>query len=116
MADSSKVEVPDSYHLIILAINDTPVKQLPRPLTPSDEDRILVRIEPIHVDPTLAQPKELIVTMPELREMQYAARNNQVFLVAELSGEPGISAGEVKLGRQLLDKIQREQEKRRAKS
>lgn len=51
--------------------------------------------------------------MPELREAQHAARMNQEFLVAEMSGESGLSAGEVKLARQWIERILRDQENRR---
>ena len=42
-------------------------------------------------------------------------KNNQLNLVAPISGGPGVSAGEIKLGRQLIERIRREQARRQAK-
>jgi hypothetical protein len=97
MTDSSKVELPDSYHLTILEINGVPIEKLPRPLTSTDEDSLRVRIQDIHIDPALAKEKYLYVTLPELREMQHPVQGNRLVLISELSGEPGVSAGAVKV-------------------
>jgi hypothetical protein len=114
MTDSSKVELPESYYLTILEINGIPVEKLPRPLTGTDEDSLRVRIEDIHIDAAaLAKEKYLYVKLAELREMQHPVQGNQLVVINELSGEPGVSAGEVKIARRLIEKIRRKQPERR---
>jgi hypothetical protein len=113
MTDSSKLELPDSYLLTILEINGVPVEKLSRPLEPTETDSIYIRIEPVHINPAITRAEYLYVTLQELREMQRPNQGKQLILLAELSGEPGVSAGEVKFARQWIERILRDQENRR---
>jgi len=82
-------------------------------VSPTDDDVLLIKIEPVEAN---AVPEELLVTMPELREMEERWKDNRLNLVAPISGGPGVSAGEIKLGRQLIERIRREQARRRKRS
>jgi hypothetical protein len=113
MPTPSEYDLPDSFILTYLEYKGIPFKQGPQPFEPQDDDSLRILIEPIHPDPALAKKEELLITFRELREMQDQWKENRLNLVTELSGEPGVSAGEIKLGRRLLEKIRREQQKRR---
>jgi hypothetical protein len=99
--DSSKVELPDCYHLTILQINGTPRAELEGPLTPGDSDILRIRIRPLH--PVNAEPQEGPVAMAELREMEKYDIENRRALARALSGDSGDH--EVKLARQWIEKI-----------
>jgi hypothetical protein len=73
---------PDSYILTYLEINGVSVHQLQRPLTPQDDDILLIRIE--HVDTGYSRPEELLVSMPGLREMEDFAEGNRLSLASQL--------------------------------
>jgi hypothetical protein len=81
---------------------------------PQDDDLLRVLIEPLHSDHALAKKEELLISFRELREMQDRWKENRLNLVNELSGEPGVSAGEIKLGKRLLEQIRREQKRRQS--
>ena len=113
MTDPVDHELPDSSHtLAFLELNGIPIKKLPHPVIPTDDDVLLIEIVPIGSD---AVPEKLLVTMPELREMEDRWKNNQLNLVAPISGGPGVSAVEVKLGGQWIEQIRRQQARRQAK-
>ena len=112
MTDPVDHELPDSYILTFLELNETPIKKLPHPVIPTDDDVLLIEIEPIGPGPVT---EKLLVTMPELRQMEERWKDNRLNLVAPISGGPGVSAGEIKLGRQLIERIRREQARRQAK-
>jgi len=112
MTDSVDYELPDSYRLTYLELIGTPIKKLPHPVIPADDDVLLIEIEPIHPDPVT---EKLLVTLQELRQIEARWKDNRLKLIAPLSGAEGVSAGEIKLGRQLLERIRREQARRQAK-
>ena len=113
MTDSTEYDLPDSFVLTYLEYKGIAFKQRPQPFDSQDDDLFRVLIEPIHPDPALAKKEELLITFRELREMQDRWNENRLSLVTELSGEPGVSAGEIKLGRRLIEKIRRDQQRRR---
>ena len=87
MTDPVDHELPDFSHtLAFLELNGIPIKKLPHPVIPTDDDVLLIEIVPIGSD---AVPEKLLVTMPELREMEDRWKNNQLNLVAPISGGPG---------------------------
>jgi hypothetical protein len=112
MTDPVDYELPDCYRLTYLDLNGTTIKNLPHPVIPADDDVLLIEIEPIHPDPVTEM---LLVTLQELRQIEARWKDNRLNLIAPLSGAEGVSAGEIKLGRQLLERIRREQARRQAK-
>lgn len=102
-------DLPDSYRLVYLKINDTWVRETGNLTALSDTDNVLIEIEPIHTDPGFSKPEQWIVTGAELREMAAQSPKNRLSLVVDVSGGPGVSAGEVELGRELVERHRRNQ-------